>query len=53
MIIDIVFTWVDHTDKEWMKKKKQDAIECNAKHNVNNRYNSNLNEITVYESKAS
>ena len=45
MIIDIVFTWVDHTDKEWMKKKKQDAIECNAKYNVNNRYNSNLNEI--------
>lgn len=46
MIIDIVFTWVDYNNKEWIKKKKQDAIECNAKYNSSNRYNSNLNEIT-------
>ena len=45
--IDIVFTWVDYKNKEWIKKKNQDAIKCNniVKHNTNNRYNSNLNEI--------
>ena len=44
--IDIVFTWVDYKDKEWIKKKNQDAIKCNnnVMHN-NNRYNSYLNEI--------
>lgn len=48
MIIDIVFTWVDHSDKEWIKKKNQDAknvINYNPKYDGNNRYNSNLNEI--------
>ena len=47
MIIDIVFTWVDYKNKEWIKKKNQDAIKCNniVKYNNNNRYNSNLNEI--------
>jgi hypothetical protein len=45
--IDIVFTWVDYKDKEWIKKKNQDAIKCNnnVMHNNNNRYNSHLNEI--------
>jgi hypothetical protein len=44
--IDIIFTWVDYKDKEWTKKKNQDAIKCNnnVMHN-NNRYNSSLNEI--------
>ena len=47
MIIDIVFTWVDYKNKEWIKKKNQDSIKCNniVKYNNNNRYNSNLNEI--------
>ena len=44
--IDIIFTWVDYKDKEWTKKKNQDAIKCNndikhkntAAHNNNNRY---------------
>jgi hypothetical protein len=44
--IDIIFTWVDYKHKEWIKKKNQDAIKNNiVKHNNNNRYNSNLNEI--------
>jgi len=45
--IDIIFTWVDYKDEEWIKKKNQDSIKCNnnVKHNNNNRYNSSLNEI--------
>jgi hypothetical protein len=44
--IDIIFTWIDYKDKEWIKKKNQDAIKCNnnVMHN-NNRYNSQLKEI--------
>ena len=44
MIIDIVFTWVDFNDVNWIKKKKRDGLEYNEVVNTN-RYNSNLNEI--------
>jgi hypothetical protein len=42
--IDIIFTWVDYKDKEWIKKKNQDAIKYNNIAKYNNRYNSSLNE---------
>jgi len=43
--VDIVFTWVDYKDKEWIKKKNQDAIKYNNIVKDNNKYNSSLNEI--------
>lgn len=44
VIIDIVYTYVDFTDKKWLKQKMKD---CNIKNKgtLNYRYNSNLEEI--------
>lgn len=42
IILDIIFTYVDHTDKKWLKQKLKD---CNIKNYKINLYNSDLNEI--------
>lgn len=42
MEIDIVFTYVDYEDKKWLMQKNEDL---NQPQILNNRFNSNLNEI--------
>ena len=44
MLVDIVYTYVDHTDAEWCAKRKEDC-ETYRHDSPEGRYNTNLNEL--------